>query len=184
MEKVKALRPASRGQDMVGNLLIYWGGGGGGGGISAAAIWSPGRQSRPMNPPGDPRSYHRWSVWRPMDALGFAKKNWEWKCRDDSTDALISNVNCSLVKCRPRLVHFDHFFWLVAWFQQIIGWRTTQNWDGPPNQQPHGWSVRRARILQFLQHWGIHWHTWAVLQKMVTGVCQDHRTPSAGVRLL
>ena len=32
-----------------------------------------GRQMRPMNPPGDPRSYHRWSVWRPMDSLGFAE---------------------------------------------------------------------------------------------------------------
>ena len=106
---------------------------------SAAEIWSLGRQMRPMNPSGDPRSYHRWSVWRPMDALGFAENVLEWKCRDDSTDALISNLHCSLVKCRPRLVHFE-YFWLVAWSQQIIDWRTTQNWDGPPNQQP--WVVR------------------------------------------
>ena len=106
---------------------------------SAAEIWSPGRQMQPMNPLGDPRSYHRWSVWRPMDALGFAENVLEWKCRDDSTDALISNLHCSLVNCGPRLVHYE-YFWLVAWFQQIIDWRTTQNWDGPPNQQP--WVVR------------------------------------------
>ena len=103
--------------------------------VSAAEIWSPGRQMWPMNPPGDPRSYHRWSVWRPMAALGFAENVLEWKGRGDSTDALISNLHCSLVKCGPRLVHFE-YFWLVAWSQQIIDWRTTQNWDGPPNQQP------------------------------------------------
>ena len=40
---------------------------------SAAEIRSPGRQMRPMNPPGDPRPYHRWSIWRPMDSLGFAE---------------------------------------------------------------------------------------------------------------
>ena len=40
----------------------------------AAEIRSPGRQMRPMNQRGDPRSYHRWSVWRPMDSLGFAEK--------------------------------------------------------------------------------------------------------------
>ena len=54
---------------------------------------------RPMNPPGDPRSYHRWSVWRPMDSLGFAENVSEKKWRDDSTDTLISNVHCALVKC-------------------------------------------------------------------------------------
>ena len=40
---------------------------------------SPGRQLRPMNPPGDPRSYHRWSVWRPMNSLGFEENISEWK---------------------------------------------------------------------------------------------------------
>ena len=29
---------------------------------------------RPMNPPGDPRSYHRWSFWWPMDSLRFCRK--------------------------------------------------------------------------------------------------------------
>ena len=103
--------------------------------FSAAEIWSPGRQMRPMNPPGDPRSYHRWSVWRPMDALGFSENVLEWKCRGDSTDALISNLHCSLVKCRLHLVVLNIFDWF-AWSQQIIDWRTNQNWDGPPNQQP------------------------------------------------
>ena len=57
--------------------------------LSAAEIWSPGRQMRPMNPPSDPRSYHRWSVWRPMDSLGFTENVSEWKWTDDSTDALV-----------------------------------------------------------------------------------------------
>ena len=56
---------------------------------SAAEIRSPGRQMRPTNRPGDPWSYHRWSVWRPMDSLGFTENVSEWKCIDDSTDALI-----------------------------------------------------------------------------------------------
>ena len=73
------------------------------------ALLKYGRQMRPMNPPGDPRSYHRWSVWRPMDSLGFAENVSEWKWTDDSTNALISNVHCALVKRGPRLVHFDHF---------------------------------------------------------------------------
>ena len=29
---------------------------------------------RPMNPQGDPRSYHSWSVWGPIDYLGFCRK--------------------------------------------------------------------------------------------------------------
>ena len=103
--------------------------------FSAAEIRSPGSQMRPMSPPGDPRPYYRLSVWRPMDSLGFAENVLEWKWRDDSTDALISNVYCALSKYGSRLVHFDHF-WLVAWSQQIIDWRTTQNWDGPINHQP------------------------------------------------
>ena len=77
---------------------------------SAAEIRSPGRHMRHMNPPGDPRSYHRWSVWQPMDSLGFAENVSEWKWRDDATDALISNVHCAIVKWGPCLVHFDHLF--------------------------------------------------------------------------
>ena len=78
---------------------------------SAAEIWSPGRQMRPMNPPGGPGSYHRWSVWRPMDSLSFAGNVLEWKWRewDDSIDALISNAYCALVKWGPCVVHFYHF---------------------------------------------------------------------------
>ena len=96
---------------------------------------SPGRQMRPMSPPGDPRPCHRWSVCRPIDSLGFAENVLEWNWRDNSADALISNVHCALSKWGSCLVHFDNF-WLVAWYQQIIDWRTTQNWDGPPNHQP------------------------------------------------
>ena len=35
--------------------------------------------------------------------------------------------------CGPFWPFFD---WLHAWSQQITDWRTTQNWDGPPNDQP------------------------------------------------
>ena len=117
---------------------------------NAAEIRSPGCQMRPINPPGDPRSYHRGSLWRPIDSLGFMKMFWknESVCvcvcvggggggggGDDSIDALISNVHCASVKCGPCLVHLT-IFWLVAWTRQIIDWRTTQKWDIPPNHQP------------------------------------------------
>ena len=110
-----------------------------------------GHQMRPMDPPGDPRSYHRWSVWRPVDSLGFAENVLEWKWRDYSIDALISNVRCALVKCRPRLVHFDHFligcmvsadYWLADCPELRRATQPSVSW----------WSIRRARILHFLQH--------------------------------
>ena len=114
----------------------------------------PVAKKRHMNPPGDPRSYHRWSVWRPMDSLGFAENVSEWKWRDDATDALISNVHCALVKCGPRLVHFDQSFigCMVSADYWLAGYpelrQTTQ-----PSTIGARWSVRRARNLLFLQHW-------------------------------
>ena len=104
-----------------------------------------------MNPPGDPRSYHKWSVWWPMDSLRFAENVSEWKWTDDSTDALISIFHWSLVKCRPRLVHFDHFYWLHGLSRLLIGRLPRTETDHPTIN--HRWSVRRARILHFLQHW-------------------------------
>ena len=57
---------------------------------SAAEIWSPGRQLRPMNQTGDPRSYHGWSIRGPMNSLCFAKNILEETWTDNSADALIS----------------------------------------------------------------------------------------------
>ena len=48
---------------------------------------------RPMNPTGDPRSYHGWSVGRPMNSLCFAKNISEEKWTDNSADALITYNN-------------------------------------------------------------------------------------------
>ena len=42
--------------------------------ISFTVLLKHGRQMRPMNPTGDPMSYHGWSIWRPMNSLCFAKK--------------------------------------------------------------------------------------------------------------
>ena len=57
--------------------------------FSAAEIWSPGRQMRPMNPPGDPRSHHRWSVWRPMNSLfRFCRKYFRMKLDIRFTDTM------------------------------------------------------------------------------------------------
>ena len=106
-----------------------------------------GRQMRPMNPPGDPRSYHRWSIWRQMYSLGFAENVSEWKSTDDSTDALIWNVHFALVKCGPYLVHFE---WLHGLNRFLIGGLPRTETDHPTIN--HRWSVRRARILPFLQH--------------------------------
>ena len=45
-------------------------------GLRLKQNWEKGTcgQMRPMNPLGDPRSYHRWSIWRPMDSLGLSRK--------------------------------------------------------------------------------------------------------------
>ena len=117
---------------------------------SAAEIRLPGRQIRPMNPPGDPRSYHRWSVWWPMDSLGFAENVSWWKWTDHSTDALISNVPGALVKCGPRFVHLTIFDWLHGLGRLLIGGLPRTETDHPTIN--HRWSVKRARILHFLQH--------------------------------
>ena len=104
---------------------------------SAAEIPSPSRQMPPMNPPSDPRSYHRWSVWRPMDSLGFAENVLEWKRRDDSTDAMISNVHCALVNYTDPVWSILTIFFIGCMVSaDYMDWRTTQNWDGPPNHQP------------------------------------------------
>ena len=115
----------------------------------------------PMNPPGDPRSHHRWSVWRPMDSLGFAETISEWNWTYDS---LISCVHfspitccqgpelctCAWVKRRFWLPPFDHFNWFHALSRLLI--------DGPPRTETdhptinHGWSVVRPKILHFPQH--------------------------------
>ena len=47
-------------------------------------------QMRPMNSPADPRSYNRWSVWRPINYLGFAENIWESMWKNDFPIALMS----------------------------------------------------------------------------------------------
>ena len=93
-----------------------------------------GRQIRPMNPSGEPWSYHRWSIWRPMDSLGFAKKCFLMTLTVDRPFHRCTDIKCPLCLSKMRTPFFDHFL-LVAWSQQFIDWRTTQNWDGPPNHQ-------------------------------------------------
>ena len=44
---------------------------------SAAEILSPGRHTRPMNPRGDPRSYHGWLDCRAIKSLGLVENIWE-----------------------------------------------------------------------------------------------------------
>ena len=93
---------------------------------SDAAKRSPGRQMRLMNPPGDPRSCHRWSVWRLMDSLGFTEN-----VKVDRVFHRCTDIKCPLCLSKMRTLFGP--FWLVAWSQQIIDWWTTQKWDGPPN---------------------------------------------------
>ena len=107
---------------------------------SATEILLPGRQMRPMYPPGDPRSHPRWSIWRPTNSSGFAQNISEWNRRYDSTDALIIRIHLYLCLNKTR-IPIGSFWPFFNWFQgQIIDWRTTQNWDGSPNHQP--WVVR------------------------------------------
>ena len=93
-------------------------------------------------------------MWRPMDSLGFARKFWN-ESGETIPDALISNVHCAFVKCGPRLVHFDHFFyWLHGLSRLLIGGLPRTEMDHPTIN--HRWSIRRARILHFLQHCSIN----------------------------
>ena len=72
---------------------------------SAAEIWSPGRQMRPMNPPGYPRSHHRWSVWRPMNSLGNIS---EWNWSYDFTD-----IMCPFVLKPKQNMDVDWLIWTI-----------------------------------------------------------------------
>ena len=107
----------------------------------------------PTNPPGDPRSCHRWSDWRPMDSLGFAENVLEWKWRDDSTDSLISNVHSALVKCGHVCYTLTIIDWLHGLSRLLIDGLPRTETDHPTIN--HRWSVRRARILHFLQYCSI-----------------------------
>ena len=119
--------------------------------FSATEIRLLGRQMRPMNPPDDPRSYHRWSVWRPMDSLGIAENVFGMK-----VDRLFHR--CTDIK-RPLCLNkmqslFGPFWSLFYWLHglsrlMIVGLPRTET-DHPTIN--HKWFVRRARILHFLQH--------------------------------
>ena len=60
--------------------------------------------------------YHGWSVWRPVNSLGFTKNISEWKQTDDSTDALIpyvrvANIAVTRVKILSCLGHVCYTSW-------------------------------------------------------------------------
>ena len=110
---------------------------------SAAEIRSPGRQMRPMNPQGDPRSYHSWSVWRPMDYLGFCRKCFVMKV--ERRFYRCTDIKCPLCLSKMRTLFgpfWPFFYWLHGLSRLLIDHPTIN----------HRWSVRRARILHFLQH--------------------------------
>ena len=103
---------------------------------SAAETRSPGRQMRPMNPTGDPRSYHGWSVWQPMHSLCFAKNISEEKWTDNSLISYpwfitrlqsIANAPEILQSCMKPLVCLCVFVWIkceyrLAHFDQFFNW--------------------------------------------------------------
>ena len=94
---------------------------------------------------------HRWSVWWPMDSLGFTENLLKWKWLDDSEDALIKCPLC-LSKTRTTFGPFWAFFdWLHGLSRLLIGGLPRTETDNPTIN--HSWSVRRAKILNFLQHW-------------------------------
>ena len=117
---------------------------------SAAEIWSPGRQMRPMNPLGDPRSHHRWSVWRPLNSLGFAENISERNRTYDFT-VIVVHLYLRLNKARTWIGSFWKFFNRLHGLSRLLI-------EGPPRTETdhpiinHGWSVGRTRILHFPQH--------------------------------
>ena len=120
--------------------------------IYAAGICSPGRQIRPVNPPGDPRSHHWRSVWRPMNSLGFAENISEWNWTYDSTDELISCVSLCLClsKTRASIGSFWPFF---NWFHQS---GTKPNFFCSQNFCYHLWCLfcNICRCFQKYVQWG------------------------------
>ena len=122
-------------------------------GNSAAEIWSPGCQMRPMNPQGDPTSCHRWSVWRPMNSLGFAENISEWNWTYYSPDALISCVLLYLCLSKTPMSTgslWSYFNWFHGLGKLLIDRPPRTSTDHPTIN--HGWSVGRTRILHFPQH--------------------------------
>ena len=67
-----------------------------------------------------------------MDSSSFAENVLEWKWTDESTDALISNFHCALIKCGQRLVHFNHCYWLLGLSRLLIGGLPRTETSHPP----------------------------------------------------
>ena len=136
-----------------------------------------GHQMRPMNPPGDPKSYHRWSVWRPMDSLGFAENVSGWKWTNDSTD-LCTDIKCSLCLSKMRAPFgpfWQFFYWLHGLSRLLIGRLPRTETDHPTIN--HRWSVRRARILHLLQHCCLAGCVGSVRQFVVVTDAAVKKTP-------
>ena len=60
------------------------------------------------------------------------------------------NPDCALVKCRPVWSILTIFYWLHGLSRLLIGALPRTEMDHPTIN--HRWSVRRARVLLFLQH--------------------------------
>ena len=124
---------------------------------------------RPMIPTGDPRSHHRWSIWRPMNSLGFAENISEWNWTYDSPDALMPCVHLylRLSKTRTSIGSLWPFFNSFHGLSRLLIDGLPRCWTDHPTIN-HGWSVGRTRILHFPQH------SFLVLNKTFTG--QSYRT--------
>ena len=99
-----------------------------------------------MNPQGDPRSYHRWSIWRPMDYLGFAE-NVSNKSGETIPHMYWYQMSKCLSKMRTPFGPFwPFFYWLHGLRKLLIGGLPRNEMDQPTINH-----VRRARILHSLQ---------------------------------
>ena len=87
-----------------------------------------------------------------MDSSGFTENVSEWKWTDNATDALISNVHCD--NADPVWSIWPFFYWLHGLSRLLIGGLPRTETEHPTIN--HRWSVRRARILYFLQHCNKH----------------------------
>ena len=123
-----------------------------------------------MNPPGDPRSHHRWSVWRQMNSLGFAENISKWNWIYDSTDSLISCVrlHSCLGKTRTSIGSFwpfliDFMVWADYWSTDHPELRraTQPSTTGGPLDEP-GFcifrsTVRDARAVMYVGIANLRW---------------------------
>ena len=141
-----------------------------------AVLLEYGRQMRPMNLAGNPRSYHGWFVWRPMpydkhspqycNSKNLVFLPWVWAISAGhvchaSWEVMIKTYTidfyCMKVQIKDKYSEIP-ILAVLNWFHCFSRLLI----DGPPRIEiiseldhptiNHGWSIGRPKVFLFLQH--------------------------------